>query len=94
MDAITKEIRRTQQAIRDGHVSQRELARLAGIRDTTLVGCLDDGWNPTARTLTALSSALDQIGFFINRHRNDSDSPVAAQHGVQIQSAAGCVRKG
>lgn len=78
MDAITKEVRRVQHAIRDGHVSQRELARLAGIRDTTLVGCLDDAWNPTAKTLTALSSALDQIGFFTNRHQNESDSPVAA----------------
>ena len=64
MDNITREIRRVQEALRCGRISKLDLARHSGIRDTTLIGCMDADWNPTAKTLRSLSKALDGLGFF------------------------------
>lgn len=61
MDAVTKEIRRVQAAIRGGDVTRRALARRAKIRDTVLIKVLEPDWNPTAETLSALSRALDSL---------------------------------
>ena len=62
MDIITEQIQRVQQAIRDGVVTRRGLARVAQIRDTTLIRALRPSWNPEARTLAAIVSALDELG--------------------------------
>lgn len=63
-NVITHEMERVRAAVRSGAVGKRELAREAGIRDTVLIGIEAAGWNPTAQTLSALSAALDRLGFF------------------------------
>lgn len=63
MDVILREIGRVRSALADGFISKRALARQAGLRDTNLIGVERDAWNPTSSTLSALSRALDDMGY-------------------------------
>lgn len=63
MSNVEQQIRRAQKAVADGVVTRGELARMAGLRSTTIRHMLDPSWNPTAKTLTALEAALDKLGF-------------------------------
>lgn len=64
MNAIEHEIERAQEAVRSHAITRKELARQAGLTATTLTGMLDDDWNPTRATLSAIVGVLDSIGFF------------------------------
>ena len=61
---IDDQIRRAQAAVRGEVISREELAREAGIRSTTIATMLEEDWNPTRRTLSAIVEVLDRIGFF------------------------------
>jgi hypothetical protein len=63
MDEVTKQKHRIQAAVRRGAVSKLKLSRLAGLRDTVLIGMDDPAWNPRVSTLSALVRALDSMGF-------------------------------
>ena len=61
MNAIEQQVSRAQAAITSGAITQEELARRAGLRGSTLTGMLDEEWNPTRRTLSAIVEVLDRI---------------------------------
>lgn len=60
MDEITFQRNRVQAFVNSGKISKRDLAALAGLRDTVLIRARDDDWNPTARVLAALVMAIDK----------------------------------
>ena len=61
-NAIEDQIKRAQAAVRGGFITREELGREAGIRPTTIRHMLDDDWNPTRKTLTAIVAVLDRLG--------------------------------
>lgn len=60
MDDVTRLIKRVQRFIGSGLLTKSALADLAGLRDTTLIGCMKDDWAPNTRTLAALIRAIDK----------------------------------
>lgn len=60
MDDITRQRNRVRNWILSGKVAKRDIAQMAGIRDTVLIRVRDEDWNPTARILAALVRAIDK----------------------------------
>ena len=60
MSDLDKIISRIRAPILTGKMSKRELARRAGVRDTTLIGMEAVDWNPNRRTLEALLRAINR----------------------------------
>ena len=59
MTELDKIISRIRAPILTGKMSKRELARRAGVRDTTLIGMEAVDWDPNRRTLEALLRAIN-----------------------------------
>lgn len=59
MDQITRQIIRIQKFVAIATVTKTALASRAGLPLTTLIGMEKDDWNPKAKTLAALSRAID-----------------------------------
>jgi predicted transcriptional regulator len=60
MDEVTKLIQRVQRFIASDELTKVALAKMAGIRDTTLIGSLEKDWSPNTKTLSALIRAIDK----------------------------------
>ena len=52
---------RIRRAVTDGGLKKSKLAEEAGLGPDALTGIEDEGWNPKASTVTALTDALDRI---------------------------------
>jgi len=65
MTIIDEQARRCQDAVALGVITKEALARAAGLRPTTLQLMLDEDWNPTRKTLSALVGVLDDMGFVV-----------------------------
>ncbi len=59
MDQITRQLTRIQRFVASATVTKTVLATKAGLPITTLIGMERPDWNPSARTLAALSRAVD-----------------------------------
>ena len=61
MDQITRQITRIQKFVDSATVTKTALAAKAGLPLSTLIGMEYADWNPKAKTLAALSRAVDHI---------------------------------
>ena len=70
MSDLDQIIGRIRAPVLDGKMSKRELARRAGLRDTTLIGMEAATWNPNRKTIEALLRALRRpLGKAANQRR-------------------------
>lgn len=52
---------RIRRAVTEGGLKKSKLAEEAGLSTDALTGIEDEGWNPKAKTVEALTDALDRI---------------------------------
>ena len=63
MNVVLQQIERAQDAVVSGLITREELARRAGISPSTTRHMREPHWNPTAATLSAIVTVLDQMQF-------------------------------
>lgn len=58
---VNETIERLRAALQQPGITKRKLAADAGIHRNTLLGCEDDDWNPSAKTLRAIEPYLPEL---------------------------------